>query len=211
MKYWIVINNKQAGPYELEQLRTLPVLPNTPVWHEGLDHWVPAAQVPEIVALFRPTQVSVPDSEKTDESADTEISDNTDFQQNPATESDDTVTVENAAEESTSATSTDYTFTQTQPAFVQQQQQPQQQSQQQQNVNTECPSSYLGWSIASTLLCCTPLGVAAIIYSAKVKTKYNSGDLKGAEKASEIAQWLIMLSITLGLIISPLQGLLQLL
>ncbi len=206
MKYWIVINNKQAGPYELEQLKALPVLPNTPVWHEGLDQWVPAAQVPEIVALFRPTQVSVPDSEKADESTDTEISDNTDFQQNPATESDDTVTVENNTNESTSAT--DYTFTQTQPAFVQQQLQSQQQPQ---NIDAECPPSYLGWSIASTLLCCTPLGVAAIIYSAKVKTKYNNGDLKGAEKASEIAQWLIMLSITLGLIISPLQGLLQLL
>lgn len=196
MKYWIVINNKQAGPFELEQLRGLPVLPNTPVWHEGLPQWIPAAQVPEIVALFRPAQTNAPESETTSKSTESEISDNADTQQDTATESDDTAIVEKKSNESTP----------TQHAFEQERQQ-----QQQQNVDTECPASCLGWAIASTLLCCMLLGIVAIIYSAKVKSRYNSGDIKGAEKASETAQWLIILAITLGLVLSPFQVLLQLL
>lgn len=91
----------------------------------------------------------------------------------------------------------------------QQPQQPQQpvwEWQQAPTTNGEpCPPAYLVWSIIVTLLCCMPLGVAAIIFSAQVKQAYNRGNLAKAEKMSEWAQWMIILSIVLGLITMPLQ------
>ena len=50
-----------------------------------------------------------------------------------------------------------------------------------------------------------PLGVAAIVCSAQVKQAYNRGNLKKAQKMSDWAQWLIMLSIVLGLVWLPVQ------
>ncbi|MDE7024794.1 MAG: CD225/dispanin family protein [Paramuribaculum sp.] len=65
------------------------------------------------------------------------------------------------------------------------------------------PSTYLVWSIIVTLLCCVPCGVVAIYYSAQVSSRYETGDIKGAEQASERAQLWIILSIVLGLIATP--------
>lgn len=68
---------------------------------------------------------------------------------------------------------------------------------------TPMPDTYLAWSIIVTLLCCIPCGIAAIYFSAQVSSRYEGGDLKGAEKCSERAQLWIILSIVLGLITTP--------
>lgn len=65
------------------------------------------------------------------------------------------------------------------------------------------PPTYLVWSIIVTLLCCVPAGIAAIYFSAQVSSRYESGDLSGALRASERAQLWIILSIVLGLIATP--------
>lgn len=65
------------------------------------------------------------------------------------------------------------------------------------------PPTYLVWSIIVTILCCVPCGIAAIVFSSQVSSKYESGDLAGAEKSSERAQLWIVLSIVLGLISMP--------
>jgi hypothetical protein len=48
--------------------------------------------------------------------------------------------------------------------------------------------NYLPWAIASTLCCCMPAGVAAIVYAAKVDGKLASGDYQGAVEASNNAK-----------------------
>lgn len=68
---------------------------------------------------------------------------------------------------------------------------------------TPMPPTYLVWSIIATVLCCIPCGIAAIYFSAQVSSRYEGGDLKGAEKCSERAQLWIILSIVLGLISTP--------
>lgn len=68
----------------------------------------------------------------------------------------------------------------------------------------ECPPTYLFWSILSTICCCLPLGIAAIIFSGKVKPCWQNGDIRGARKASETAQILIILSITISVFSLPL-------
>lgn len=61
-----------------------------------------------------------------------------------------------------------------------------------------CPSTYIGWSIFLTICCCSPLTLGALIASIFVTVFYNRGKIKKSKKASEIAAWLIMISIALG-------------
>ena len=55
------------------------------------------------------------------------------------------------------------------------------------------PPTYLGWAIATTLLCCLPLGIASIVFSSQVNSKWNLGDAHGARmssrRAKQFAAW----------------------
>ncbi|MBD5219318.1 MAG: DUF4339 domain-containing protein [Bacteroidales bacterium] len=63
-----------------------------------------------------------------------------------------------------------------------------------------CPPTYLGWSIFLLICCCSPLSLAAVIASICTSSYYGRGRLDSARKASEVAAWLVMISIALGLI-----------
>lgn len=71
------------------------------------------------------------------------------------------------------------------------------------------PPSYLILAVLSTVFCCLPLGIVAIIYSSKVNGLYYSGDIEGSRRASRRAQiWIIAafsVGITLGIIFNILQ------
>lgn len=49
------------------------------------------------------------------------------------------------------------------------------------------PPSYLVWAILSAILC-VPLGVASVIFSTQVNTKWAVGDVAGAQSASRRAR-----------------------
>lgn len=54
------------------------------------------------------------------------------------------------------------------------------------------PNNYLAWAIISTVLCCLPFGIVAIVYASKVDPAWSSGDRLGAERASRMAKnWTI--------------------
>ena len=44
------------------------------------------------------------------------------------------------------------------------------------------------WAILTTLFCCLPLGIAAIVFSSQVNSKWNVGDVAGAQAASNKAR-----------------------
>jgi hypothetical protein len=44
------------------------------------------------------------------------------------------------------------------------------------------------WAILSTVLCCLPLGVASIVFSTQVNSKWALGDVAGAQEASDKAK-----------------------
>lgn len=90
------------------------------------------------------------------------------------------------------------------------QQQPQQYTQQQRPAEP-CPPTNLAWAIISTVLCCLPAGIVAIIYALKVTNKYNEGDIEAAKRASETGAWWCIASIILGIIVQPLTSVLPLL
>ena len=66
------------------------------------------------------------------------------------------------------------------------------------------PPTYLVWSVLMTILCCTIPGIVAIIYSAKVSSRYFEGDLEGSKRASHNAEIWIIISFVLGVITSTL-------
>lgn len=61
-----------------------------------------------------------------------------------------------------------------------------------------CPPTYIGLSIILLICCCTPFSIGALVASIFVSSYYSRGDITNAKKASEIAAWLIMISIALG-------------
>lgn len=56
------------------------------------------------------------------------------------------------------------------------------------NQSMPCPPSNLVWAIVSTILCCLPTGIVAIVYACKVDNLYLMGDYQGAVEASNKAR-----------------------
>ena len=57
-----------------------------------------------------------------------------------------------------------------------------------QSTATGSVSNYLVWAILSTLCCCLPTGIVAIVYAAQVDSKLAGGDYHGAVEASNNAK-----------------------
>lgn len=64
------------------------------------------------------------------------------------------------------------------------------------------PDSWLVGAILTTLLCCTPLGIAAIIFSTKGTGHWDRGEYEQAVKAFETAKILTLVSVGLGVVLS---------
>lgn len=66
------------------------------------------------------------------------------------------------------------------------------------------PDNNLVWAILSTVLCCLPLGIIAIIKAANVNGKWAIGDYEGARRdaadAKKYALWGAIASVTLAII-----------
>ena len=52
MEYFILIDNRQQGPYTINELRSRNITSATLVWAEGMKQWTPAWQVEELQTLF---------------------------------------------------------------------------------------------------------------------------------------------------------------
>ena len=53
MKIWIYLEGRQQGPFQLEELKDLPVTEETKVWFAGLPKWYPAGVIPELKSYVR--------------------------------------------------------------------------------------------------------------------------------------------------------------
>jgi heme/copper-type cytochrome/quinol oxidase subunit 2 len=62
------------------------------------------------------------------------------------------------------------------------------------------PPNYLVWAILCTVLCCLPLGVASIVFSAQVNNRWGVGDVAGAQHASVRARTFAIWSVITGVI-----------
>lgn len=64
------------------------------------------------------------------------------------------------------------------------------------------PDNYLVWAILSTVLCCLPLGIASIIFSTQVNTKWAQGDVAGANESARKAKLFAIWGAVIGLVVS---------
>lgn len=69
-------------------------------------------------------------------------------------------------------------------------------------TNRTKPENYLVWAILTTVLCCLPTGVAAIVYANKVDTLWNAGNYTEAEDAAKNAKMWVFISAGLGIVAS---------
>lgn len=51
-KYFTHDGTNQQGPFDISELKTKSITPDTPVWHEGLPMWISAGKVDELKGLF---------------------------------------------------------------------------------------------------------------------------------------------------------------
>ena len=65
----------------------------------------------------------------------------------------------------------------------------------------QAPSNHLIWSILVTVLCCLPLGVAAIVKSSQVNALWAQGNYGQAQKAADDAKKFAIWGAIAGVII----------
>ncbi len=77
------------------------------------------------------------------------------------------------------------------------------------NSNAEKPKTWLIEAILVAVLCCQPLGIAAIVNAANVDARYNAGDFQGAKRASDAAKrwiiWGVILAVVIGFVVVAFQ------
>lgn len=193
MKIWVYLDGRQQGPFELEQLFDLPVDENTKVWFDGLPRWCAAGEIEDLRCLFDGSRSA--DETKTE----------TDTPAGKEAETEAEIEADNLAAEIEAGEPGEVV----EPAFDlehSRQAEPQPASPyapgrrkpHRELPDEPCPGTYLGWSIALAICCCSPLSIGALVASICVTSFYQNGNVDKAKKASEVAAWLIMISIALG-------------
>ncbi|GAB1309004.1 CD225/dispanin family protein [Urechidicola sp. KH5] len=64
------------------------------------------------------------------------------------------------------------------------------------------PKNYLVESILVTIFCCLPLGVVGIVFASQVNSKFDSGDIDGANRASQDAKKWMKWGLISGIIVA---------
>ena len=86
------------------------------------------------------------------------------------------------------------TYAQPQQTYTQPQPEPQ--PARQQPMMVPKPNSYLVWAILSTIFCCLPFGIVAIVQAAKVDGLWRNFQYEEAQEASDKAKkWVIIAAI----------------
>lgn len=194
MQYWINHNGVQSGPVDLDALKQMGLTSDAYVWHEGLSDWVKITQLPELQGLYEMTEAVAEVSQAGPVAAGqpiTEFAQEAPVENNPAA----------PAEQPQAPVGQPYQQPYQQQPY--QAQQPQYAAPQPDEAEP-CPPTNLVWAIISTVLCCLPTGIVAIIYATKVTNKYRMGDIEGAKRDSETGAWWCIASIVLGIICQPL-------
>ncbi len=71
--------------------------------------------------------------------------------------------------------------------------------------------TYLRSAILTTLCCCMPAGIVAIVYAAQVKGRAEAGDIAGAQQLSRKARLWCWISLGSGLVVGVLWSIANLL
>lgn len=217
MKFWIRINGLQEGPMEISEMKDRNITPTTYVWCAGMKDWAYARDVEDLkdVITSEPVMFVVTGEKDTgSESASVEVDLDSEVDTPKILESKDGESADESEEEGEvceeeesdddSVAESEHDAELVSPTMMPEPLTP---------VAKEepCPPTNLVWAILSTILCCMPLGIAAIVFAAQVNTKYYTYGYEEAKKYSDRAAWCVIWSIVLSILFSPVQMLLSLL
>lgn len=175
MNYWIIVNDHHDGPYSVDTLVANGLKPEDLVWTEGLADWTPAGNILELAEAMNLRDSMAAAPAEPAAPVAAEV-------------------IEIVETEAEAPVEREPAYTQAAPAqgAVMTQAEP-------------CPPSYIAWSIIVTVLCCTIVGIPAIVFASMTKSAYYRGDLAKAKRYSEITQWFIIAAIVLGAVSWPFQ------
>ena len=206
IQYWINQNGVQAGPVTRDELEHMSLTDEAYVWRAGMADWVRITEMSELAGCYQVgsnASPSAPDQPiPTSEAAEPG--------EEPEPDAEPAATADGTAEPypplmPPPVAPDPYYAQPLAPGMAMQQPAMQQAAAE----APKCPPTNLVWAIIATLLCCLPLGVVAIIYSAKVSQKFSEGDLAAAEHYSEVSAWWCIGTIVGGIILSPIVSLIQ--
>lgn len=205
MNYWIIVDDHHDGPYPVDTLVANGLKSEDLVWIEGLTDWTPAGSVPEIAEAIRLRDIALSGAGTPDEPIE-EVADATEQPDAVADESTVKPASEVQPEPQTQPTETvDAPAGLASPGFRYAAPAAGQQQPEMIMAAEPCPPAYIAWSIIVTLLCCTIVGIPAIIFASLTKSSYYKGDMAKAKRYSELTQWFIIASIVLGAVSWPFQ------
>lgn len=191
--FYLDSNNKQHGPIVVEKFAENGVTPSTLVWCNGMDNWQPADSVAELKEWFaqHPAAPAQPQQ-------------GYNYGQQPQQP-------QQQGYNTVQPNQQGYNYGQpNQQQGYNYGQQPQQQGNGYATPPfgpyAPCPDTYLVWAILATLCCCMPLGIVAIIKSARVTSLYNRGHYDQALIASSDAKDWCIYSLVAGIIWSVVSG-----
>ncbi len=198
VKYWINQDGVQEGPLTFEELKAKGLTRDAYVWREGLAEWVPVSSLAELtICLLPAAEVSQPALSSAPEVL-PEASEVAEVAEEPVAAAVPPVLPPDEAVAPAAAPAAA-------PVVLPAQQQPVPAQPEQ-----ELPPTNLVWAIITTVLCCVPCGVVAILYASKVSSALQSGDLAAARSASEKGAWWCIGGIVAGIVFQPLLPLLML-
>lgn len=200
MNYWIIVNDHHDGPYTVDTLVANGLKSDDLVWTEGLADWTPAGNILELAEAMNLRDSMVAAQAEPAAPATAEVIEIVETEAEAPVEQEPACNVEpdpqpQPAQEPYAAPQMQAAYTQTAPAqaaAMTQQTEP-------------CPPAYIAWSIIVTVLCCTIVGIPAIVFASMTKSAYYRGDLAKAKRYSEITQWFIIAAIVLGAVSWPFQ------
>lgn len=205
MNYWIIVNDHHDGPYSVDTLVANGLKPEDLVWTEGLADWTPAGNILELAEAMNlrdsmaaaPAEPAAPIAAEVIEIVETEAE--APMEQEAACDAEPAQQPQ-PAQQPYATPQMQTAYTQAAPAQAAAMTQGAAMTQAE-----PCPPSYIAWSIIVTVLCCTIVGIPAIVFASMTKSAYYRGDLAKAKRYSEITQWFIIAAIVLGAVSWPFQ------
>ncbi len=162
--FYISPQNEQKGPIEGGQLPAYGVTAQTMVWTQGMPQWMPAGQVEELLPVLSHVAPAAPQMVPPPQMAAA-----------PQMMAAPQMAAAPQAPQSV-------TYIQTAPGYAPQQQ-----------PMMPKPGSNMVLAVLSTLFCCLPTGIYAIICASQVDGLYRRGDYAGAvSKANSARNWSII-------------------
>ena len=188
MQYWVIVGNERRGPMPMDELIGAGVTATTYVWRKGLKNWMQASQVEELNGIVTlpvaPTVSNSNDAERAEDEKRTEEIDK-------LLEQGYDESFDERNYDSSEGTSEDRRIEATGASVVS----TEVETKQEQKLAQ--PSTYLAFSVFTTIFCCLPLGLLATIYSLKVEDYYEDGKLNRSYRASRNALWMNVVSLIL--------------